>query len=170
MKTKYALGLAMSLAALLPLHGDETPTPSAPAIVRDSSCYIDLGLGPFPLPLPVFGLGHREQWQHHGMDVHLQVSTIVEVTSVKGSALYLHYFKPNLPSQFYMGAGAGIGGLFNKHRDFRLYGSPEFVLGKQYLNEAGDKRYFQTQMSFPTFSEHAPVYFPLIVFSYGIMF
>jgi hypothetical protein len=166
MKNICAWFLAASTTIVSLQAAEEAPKP-----IYDHSGYIDIGLGPFPIPIPVFGLGQRIQWNHHGMDLHMLVSTIVAVTEVKGTAMYLHYFKPSLASQFYAGGGLGAGGLFNNHHSrAKFLLSPEIVLGKQYINEAGDKRFFQTEISWPTLGNHKPFYFPLVVFSYGFMF
>jgi hypothetical protein len=162
---------AWFLAAATTMTSLQAAEQEAPKPVYDHSGYFDVGLGPFPIPLPVFGIGQRMQWDHHGMDLHLLVSTIVAITEVKGTAMYLYYFKPSLASQFYVGGGLGAGGLFpNNHSHAKFLFSPEVVLGKQYTNEAGDKRFFQTEISWPTLGSHHPFYFPLVVFSYGIMF
>ncbi len=168
MKTKWTASLLIALIApLLHLQANDAKTATE---IHDRSGYVDLGLGPFPLPLPVFGVGYREQWNHHGLDTHLQLATVVHATVLKGSMHYLYYLKPNLASQTYVGGGASVGGLFVKHHDKALF-SPEFVVGKQYINEAGDKRFFQAQTSWPTFASNKnPVYFPMVVLSYGFMF
>ena len=38
------------------------------APVEASFGYISLGLGPFPIPMPLFGIGGRYQKGHHGFD------------------------------------------------------------------------------------------------------
>lgn len=169
MKTGWITSLLITLTApFLVLNADE---PKKPTPIHDRSGYVDLGLGPFPLPLPVFGVGYREQWNHHGLDNHLQVATIVQATVLKGSTHYLYYFKPNLASQFYVGGGASVGGLFVKHGRDKFIVSPDLVVGKQYTNEAGEKRFFQAQTSWPTFTQTGKsMYFPMVVLSYGFMF
>ena len=162
------------------LFASETPTPEVPPKVESSMGYFEIGLGPFPLPLPAFGLGYRMQNGHHGLDLPLQVSTIVSITQIKGSILYEYYFKPNLKSEFYVGGGLGTSGLFtHKFHKAQLLLSPEFVVGKQYINEAGDTRFMQAQISWPTFAVYTsshhkkvshPFWMPLVVFSYGMGF
>jgi hypothetical protein len=139
-----------------------------------SSVYGELGLGPFPLPLPVFGVGYREQMGHHGWDLSLKASTVVCATHLKGSLIHHYYFNPDLRSQFYMGAGASAGVLFAHHT--RPLISPEFVFGKQYLTKSGGLRFFQAQCSFPTLvfnkkhHDSEVFWMPLVVLSYGVMF
>ncbi len=143
---------------------------------ENSFGYVDIGLGPFPFPVPSFGLGYRTQNNHHGKDLSLQVSTVIAVTQVKASALYHYYFKPNLYSQFYVGAGASASGIFASHRDINshFFISPEFAFGKEYKNETCDTRFFEAAISFPTFGMHDfprhTLYAPLVVLKYGIAF
>jgi hypothetical protein len=169
MKTGWMTSFLLTLTApFLALTADEQKQPNA---IHDRSGYVDLGLGPLPALLPVFGVGYREQWGHHGLDNHLQVATVVQATALKGSSHYLYYFKPNLASQFYVGGGASVGGVFIKHGRDKFIVSPDLVVGKQYKNEAGDKRFFQAQTSWPTFTQTGKVtYFPIVVLSYGFMF
>lgn len=149
----------------------DPPTP----ITRNTIGYVSLGLGPCPAPIPNFSVGFRKQKDRHGMDLSLSAASIIQITEVKASALYLHYFKPHLPSQFYIGCGAGVGGLFFKEKDtfFKSpcpFISPEFAFGKQYLTDTNALRFFQMQLSFPTFGSHYTLYFPLVILSYGIAF
>jgi hypothetical protein len=157
------------------------PCTYQPCEVRQQFGYGSLGLGPFPIPIPVFGVGYRTQSGHHGGDFSLQASTIVVTTQVKASLLYHYYFKPDYCSQFYLGGGVGPSIMFGSG-DHAVLLSPELVFGKQYRNESDDLRFFQAQVSFPTFAlshdhhhhhrnHHCHILkFPLVVLSYGIAF
>lgn len=151
--------------------------------IQSSLSYFDIGVGPLPIPIPNFGVGHRIQDNHHGADFSLKAATIVYVTQVKVNGLYHYYFTPNLQSQFYVGAGLGMSALLGHHDSFkrpRFCLSPEFAFGKQYINEANDVRFVQVEISWPTFSKkkssdgafksHSTLYMPLVVVSYGICF
>lgn len=137
--------------------------------------YMSVGVGPLPVLLPAFAGGYRTQSGHHGADLSLQVSTVVAFTQVKANLLYHYYFKPNTTSEFYVGAGVGPSYLFGRTKEHLLI-SPEVVFGKQYQTDTKDPRFFQIQLSFPTFAfrAHDPqchiFYFPLVIFSYGIGF
>lgn len=168
-KRKTLAALAAFSIATASSFANETCDCCCAEPIRDRFNYVDIGVGPLPIPFPYFGIGNRAQNDCHGRDFSLQVATIGVFTQVKASALYLHYFHPNLYSQFYAGGGIGISGLFS-HRKAEIAGSPEFVFGKQYINCQGDTRFFQMQTSFPTFTHHRPFYMPLVVFSYGIGF
>jgi hypothetical protein len=162
------------LLATATLCASETEQPAEP--VRHSMGYVDLGVGPLPIPLPSFGLGYRLQRGHHGFDASERVTTVVHFTEWKTSLLYHHYFHPNLKSQFYAGGGVGLSALSGRsfnHQSLRGTISPEFVFGKQYQNELGYNRFFQAQISWPTFRfghMNKPFYMPLVVLSYGIGF
>ncbi len=166
------------LSAMTTAFANEEPAASANETTRveQSFGYVGLGLGPFPIPLPAFSAGFRSQAGHHGFDVNLQAQTIIEATQLKMNGLYLHFFKPNVASEFYAGGGLGVSTVFGHHHDHAFLISPELVFGKQYRNESDDTRFFQAQMSFPTlpvdsdFHAHRVFWFPLVVLSYGIGF
>ena len=152
-------------------QGSLCASPPFPAF---SSTYGEVGLGPFPIPLPVFGVGYRTQAGHHGWDLSLKGATIVHATTIKGSLVRNYYFRPNLRSQFYAGGGIGLGVHFGCH-PLPLV-TPEFVFGKQYLTDTGGLRFLQMQASFPMIALDAKekkstvIYFPLVVLSYGVFF
>ena len=150
--------------------------------IRKAFNYFEVGLGPFPAPIPSFAVGHRDQWGHHGQDLSLYASTIVMLTQVKLNALYHYYFKPCIRSQFYIGGGVGISTLIanNSHiKNSLVCLSPEFVIGREFLNQTNDRRFFQMQVSFPTYEvgrlktlgmHNHVLYYPIVIFSYGIGF
>ncbi|MBS0614966.1 MAG: hypothetical protein JSR58_00250 [Verrucomicrobia bacterium] len=160
------LGLATLLMAGA-LLGEEATAP-----VTSSKGYLDIGLGPCPVPLPNFGIGYRGQQNHNGFDFSLNAATVVHATQIKGAALYQYFFKPNLKSQFYVGGGPALSYAFTSKGHVWLL-APEVVFGKQYQNEAGDTRFMQVSVEWPTFAlerHHTIVKFPLVYFTYGIMF
>lgn len=148
------------------------------APVKASFGYVSLGLGPFPLPLPLLGVGGRYQNGHHGFDGSIQfISFGSGFTLVKENFDYIHYFKPNLASQFYVGGGVAFTEVWCRGHMQALL-SPQVILGQQYTNKAGDVRYFQAQID-PVFLDLNYVYkkgrtrvgtFPVVVLSYGICF
>jgi hypothetical protein len=172
MKTK----LLIALSSLSSLFASEPVVQNIPP-VEDHFTYFSIGVGPLPVLLPVFGLGYRSQWDHHGLDVSASASTIVFATQVKLSALYNYYFKPCLSSQMYVGGGVGPSVVFMQHEDPVYTISPEFVIGKEYRNESNDVRFLQAQISFPTVSSRSDwdlrrhradvLYFPMVTLSYG---
>jgi hypothetical protein len=178
--------MTLGVLAIACTYADEIPTTEnnqpeakvAPSTVEASHGYLSLGLGPFPIPMPIFGIGGRFQKGHHGFDVSVQATTVISLTVVKENFLYLHYFKPNLASQFYVGGGFGITEIFQKfkssHQRTPILASPQFIFGKEYTNDSGDRRFFQAQVDFPFVNLNSKhdriVKFPAVVVSYGICF
>lgn len=110
---------------------------------------------------------------HHGADVSLQATSLGCWTLVKTNALYLHYFKPSYTSEFYAGGGVTGGRVIGDFGGW--FTGPEFIFGKQYLNESQDLRFFQAQVTFPTITwmDHHRIEvtaFPMVVLSYGLGF
>jgi hypothetical protein len=134
--------------------------------------YVSIGLGPAPVPLPIFGVGYRAQWDHYGVNGSVNVSTLYWVTGVKGSLLFNYYKKPNLDSQFYFGIGPAVGLGIEKRVGVAF--ASEFAFGKQYINEAGDLRFCELTIDFPCAvdSKHGVKVFPIpiVIFNYGIGF
>lgn len=148
------------------------------APVKASYGYVSLGLGPFPIPFPLIGVGGRYQNGHHGFDGSVQfISFGRDFTIAKENLNYLYYVKPNLASQFYFGGGIGITEVWSwRHMQALL--SPQVIVGKQYTTKDGGVRYFQAQID-PVFLNLNKVYkkgrfsvgaYPAVVLSYGICF
>ncbi len=186
MKKLMALGLLASSFAFADEGSEIVSIMKAPVVadeveaapVEASYGYISLGLGPFPLPLPLFGVGGRYQKGHHGFDGSVQfISFGSGFTLLKENLDYVHYFKPNLASQFYIGGGLAVTEVLS-HGYMQALLSPQVILGQQYTNKAGDVRFFQAQID-PVFLDLNHVYkkgrtrvgtFPVVVLSYGICF
>lgn len=166
---KLVLFLISFVALGVGAHAEELPKP---AEIRSSYGYMGLGLGPAPLPLPIFSGGWRMQQGHHGLDLSLDLTTVVTATAIQENVVYLHYFKPNLNSQFYLGWGIGVAELFGD-TEIHVCVAPEFLLGKQYINEAGDTRFCQAKVEWPVIPVSEPnqvVKYPIVTFSYGFCF
>lgn len=184
MKSKICFMLLLAVSSVI--AQENVAQPETPHKVKQEYGYLSFGLGPFPILLPAFAGGYRAQSNHHGVDLSLQVQTVEFVTQLKANLLYLHYFKPDLCSEFYVGGGLGPSVLFGDdycsdggyylHINTHVLLSPEFVFGKQYRNERNDLRFFQMQISFPTIgfmnrhSHDDLCKFPLVILSYGIGF
>lgn len=172
MKIKSFFFCVLSLFGVLTAEEPTTPV-SEP--VRNSFGHFDIGVGPLPILLPTFTVGHRNQWGHHGFDISLTAETVVLITQVKVSQTYLYYFTPNLKSQLYFGAGIGTSALISNHGETVGLISPQFLIGKEYVNEAGGRRFFQAEIAFPSVGFDGNGYagmgwLPLVVLSYGIGF
>ena len=195
MKKLMALGILASSFAFASQPSEVTSMMHAPAVaeidceqqdvlqievapVKASYGYVSLGLGPFPIPMPLLGVGGRWQNGHNGFDASIQfISFGRGLTLAKENIDYLYYFKPNLASQFYVGGGLGFTEVWS-HRHMQAFLSPQLVFGKQYTNEAGGVRYFQAQID-PVFLDLNHLHkkhhnrfgtFPAVVISYGVCF
>jgi hypothetical protein len=130
--------------------------------------------------VPVFGIGHREHWNHHGFDLSLQAATLVRVTALRANLFYSYLFNPNPKGQTYLNLGAALGSVF--HRGFEgLTASPEVAVGRSWSNLSNEKRFCQAEIAFPNFSwkyKHAEkkfdrdhlLYLPVVSVSYGFLF
>ncbi len=183
MKTvKILLSLVCCFGVVLASDDQDMPEEESAARIRNTYIHIDLGSGPYPLPIPSLALGVRNQWGHNGLDVSLYASTVVYITQAKVTPSYLFYFFPGLESQFYVGGGLGVSALFQsrKHYDQAVMClSPEIIIGREYKTDLGLRKFFQAQISFPTYvfgrlktlsMKHHVVQFPLVVLTYGIGF
>jgi hypothetical protein len=146
--------------------------------VEDFYGYSTFNLGPAPIPLPGFGIGLRSQNHKLGYDAHLQLTTVGYLSQLKWQNSALFYITPNLKSQFYTGVGGSLSAFFSSKKVSEGYLglSPEFTFGKSYLNEADKRRFMELQVSWPTTifgkKQHDTevLYFPGVVFTYGIGF
>ncbi len=174
--------LLFGLLSSFALRAEETPTTPAPekTCVRQSDFYASIGVGPLPVLLPVFGIGYRENWNHHGFDTSLQVATIVKVTALRMNLLYSYIVHPDPKGQTYVNLGAAVGSVF--HSGFAgMFTSPELIVGREWMNKSHEKRFCQAEISFPNFSweykHHEKefdrkdiLYFPVVTVSYGFLF
>ncbi len=182
MKKLIAIGLLTTTLAFADAGAStEAETTKQAAVteteaVKASHAYLSLGLGPFPIPLPLFAVGGRFQNGHHGADISLQgISFGSNLTILKENIDYVHYFKPRIASQFYMGIGASVTEVIS-HKKCNTLLSPQVLIGKQYTNDDGDVRFFQAQVE-PVFLKLNNVHknrswgtFPAVIISYGICF
>ncbi len=171
---RYAYGVISCLAlSLICTRASASESQMEEEHIQKDYGYVGMGVGPLPFPLPVFLAGYRGQKDHHGVDIFTTVSTIVKLTQLKMGTQYLHYFHPNLKEQLYAGGGVSLSALIHHKTDF--YASPEFVFGKQYVNEQNATHFLQAQISFSTLRisrnhNHRLFYMPLVIVSYGIGF
>lgn len=94
---------------------------------------------------PCVGVGFRAQSGHNGFDLSIQGRYVFDHLRVKGNSSYLYYFNPNLQDQIYCGIGAGI------DTDIEMKGAllltPELSIGKQFVTDAGRRRFWNVQLS-----------------------
>lgn len=145
----------------------------SPPTVRSHLFYADIGVW-LPVPVPSVGLGCRFQDGENGGDFSLHGGTIGTYSLAKGAILYLYYPCPSFYSQYYVGAGVGGGWLSYPilANDESFFVSPEFVFGKQFHIDNGKARFWQLQVSIPTYlfdkSHWSKV--PIVSFTYGFCF
>lgn len=151
--------------------------------VTQSMGYVSIGVGPLPIPLPVFAGGYRFQDNHWGADFPLQVISVGSyATHVQASAIAHYYPKPNAASQMYVGAGIAPGVAFStdggsiaRHSNIAGTIAPQLVLGHQYQTDGGQKRFLEAKINVPTVSitdtKHTEVLgAPLMTVNYGFGF
>lgn len=167
-----ALGLFLLLSAVGAQAGEECECHCGEVV--DHFAYGALGVGPLPLPIPVFGLGYRAQSGHMGVDTGIQVSTLGYVTQLKTRLLWQYYPRPHFVSQFYTGVGMSPSAIFCRGKVVGTF-APQAVFGTQYYNADGMRRFFEVQVEYPTLavdhhSRSSLVRFPLVTLMYGIGF
>lgn len=179
-----AIGCFFLLLVLLP--GKACPiNNSSDSCIHSSFVYMDVGVTLPVVPVPSIGLGYRFQEGHTGGDFSLHSASVGALSQVKGAVLYHYYFNPNNDSQFYLGSGLGISWvsyhIFGANTDFCL--SPELACGKQFKTDSGTTRFWQFQISVPTYSlQHSDFFtggklcqgrwflLPIVAFYYGFCF
>ena len=167
-------GITLAIGLFLTLTGSAFAAEEQP-LVSNQYGYLDLGLGPAPLPIPQFGCGYRFQKGSNGFDANLMVTTVVEATALKLGLHYLHYMHPDITKQFYVGVGPAIIEGFSRRNHSGLFVAPEFIFGKQYTSDTGSQRHFQANLIWPAISvdhwnyrhRHDTLWYPLLSFSYG---
>ena len=146
--------------------------------------YFDLGAGPLPILFPIFGFGHRDQIDHHGFNFGARGTTVIEYTAVKLNLDYLYYFVPNFERQNYIGIGLSPAIIWESryysHSKITPFISPNLLLGKEYVSDAGGRRFFEADINWPmVFFKHVGshkhtkpglVWFPSVILSYGWAF
>lgn len=147
---------------------------AAETTIHSSYTYASIGIGPLPIPLFTFGLGHRSIiGGNKAIDFGLNLATLIQINSIRGYFNVLKYVKQTPTSQGYIGLGASLGGIFGLARfsDY-AYVAPNIIFGKEFLNSDGGKRFFQVEVMYPLISIRnlRAVNFPLFTLKYGIAF
>lgn len=136
--------------------------------------YGSIGLGPLPIPAPTFGLGRRIMTgDRFAVDVGAEVATLVRINAVKGYVNGLMYFNQKPRSQYYMGLGGSVGGIFGPSK-FCLegYAAPNLIFGKEFCTCKGSKQFFQVEVKYPIYLMGAGTFinWGLINLKYGFAF
>ena len=137
---KMILGLLMTATATA--FCNEEPVTQVPVTgVNNSYNYWGIGVG-----IPTFvsaKFGHREQRHHHGVEYGVGVTPLVYVTEAHAFGSLLFYPSLNLNAQTYLGLGLRAGGFLELNRKKFGYVAPGFMVGREYLNREGTRRFIQ---------------------------
>lgn len=143
--------------------------------ISDDTFYVDVGS--FLLPVPIIGFGWRAQSGHVGLDLSFNTMFLIMPVAFQEKAMFLHFPKPNLASQWYWGLGAAATQSASWMRDIRTaYGNllfgPSFTFGKSYLTGEEKKRFFQANVDvfFSNRDKFRTVPYPAITLNYGFGF
>lgn len=144
------------------------------ATIHSSYTYSTIGIGPLPIPAFTIGVGNRSIiGDNKAIDFGLSLATLIQINAIRGYVNILRYSKQTQKSQFYIGLGGSVGGIFgfSRHVDCG-YVAPNFIVGKEFLNSDGAKRFFQVEVMYPLISitHHGVVNFPLFTLKYGFSF
>lgn len=125
--------------------------------IHSSYSYLDLGVGPIPLPALTVGAGRRTViGEKTALDLGVECNIFFFINSLKGYANHLWYFNQKPYSQFYIGLGGTLGGvmyLFGYYGcGLQGYAAPNVILGKEFLNCKGKKRFFQIETMYPIYT------------------
>ena len=158
---------AMLLAGTTLLSAEETKNIKE---VKQSYGYYGFS-GGFP-NIFTFGLGHRIQSGHHGLDAGIGITPLLVAVEGHGYLNYLYFPKPNLNSQIYMGLGSQIGygtfvGEWQKGIGFI---KPQLVFGKEYTLKKNEKRFIQAELGGAYFSTKGTAVVPSLMITYGVKF
>lgn len=141
----------------------------------DSYGYFTIGTGPILL-IPNLGVGYRQRNLHHGFDVSLSASTIIEAHIVQGSLLYHFYSNPYREDPWYVGAGVTTSLFLTNHSDSAGGISPDFVIGKELKREGDNKHFVEVHVQAPLWASSlkdnkmTQINFPLMFIKYGVAF
>jgi hypothetical protein len=175
MNRMMIFGMFASTFLLGSLSADEAQPPAATETVTASPSCVNLGLGPFPIAGPVFGTVGKLQKGYQWMDVPAKITTTgSSFDAARESVSYVLIPLSKISSKFYVGNDLGIAEIFIRHHVNRLLSS-HAINGKKYVNELGDRRFFEGQNDWPllkvTYYMGDEVnYPPIVVISYNFCF
>lgn len=141
----------------------------------DSYRYFTLGVGP-GLVVPNLGVGYRQHNLHHGFDVSLSASTIIQAHIVQSSLLYHFYSNPYREDPWYVGAGVETSLLLGNHSEVAGVISPDFVVGKELLRKENNKHFLEAHIQAPLWAtllkknKMTQINFPSVYVKYGMSF
>jgi len=143
--------------------------------IHSSYFYSGIGLGPLPVPALTLGLEKRTVLgEKEDLDTGITLATLLRWNLIRANLNGLLYFRQNPCSQYYLGLGAtgGIPFGFDDIQEIGPFVSPSFLIGKEFINSEGNKRFFQAEVLYPPYltSQGDFVHFPFITLKYGFAF
>jgi hypothetical protein len=129
----------------------EPPRDECPDL-SSSFTYFSIGAGPMPAQAVNLGLGRRFVCDPMAIDVGVSASSFGIVNSLQAHLHALKYFHQQPTSQWYAGIGGSIDspfGIWDYSKAF--VAAPNLILGREYLNSKGGRRFFQVESMYPLF-------------------
>ncbi|NGX47724.1 MAG: hypothetical protein K1000chlam3_01106 [Chlamydiae bacterium] len=144
--------------------------------IQSSYTYGGLGLGPLPIPALTLSLGRRMVvGDRVAIDAGVTLATLIRWNIIRGYVNGLCYINQKPCSQYYVGLGGSVGVPFG-FDDIHEVGPfvvPNFLIGKEFYNSDGNKRFFQAEILYPAYaiSEKELIdCIPFITLKYGFAF
>lgn len=142
--------------------------------VHSSYGYFSAGLGPLPIPGLNIGVGKRViAGESTAVDLGIEGSTFIIVSTVKGYANHLWYFNQRPCSQWYFGLGGSLGGIFPIEYCDQIcegFAAPNFIFGREFLTRTGSKSFVQVETMYPVFLFHDILNYPAVTIKCGFAF
>lgn len=144
--------------------------------LRSSYKYYGAGLGPLPVPALTQSIGVRKMLNegNFAIDSGFTLATLVRFNAIRGYLNGLLYAKPEPSSQYYIGLGGSFGAFIGIDRFIDgVFLAPNLLAGKEFINNEGEKRFFQVEALYPV---HEMIYkstftfMPLLTLKYGMAF
>ncbi|MGD2170293.1 MAG: hypothetical protein PVI40_08650 [Chlamydiota bacterium] len=157
------------------IFSNEIKAEDKQADIQSSYSYFGLGIGPLPVPAFTINVGNRfALGNNFAIDTGVTLATLIRYNALRGYIDGLCYINQQPSSQYYVGIGGSIGGVFgfNSFCD-EGFVAPNFLVGKEFFNSTGEKRFFQVEALYPQylFNEKKLMdYLPLLTLKYGMSF
>lgn len=164
---KYLIILILTLAVFSQTYAEEATS------FHSSFNYKAIGIGPLPAPVLILGVGHRVALgEKGGLDIGVSGATLFAINTVRLPGDLLGYFGKQSNSQYFAGIRGTGGTIFGTITyDTIWYAAPNAVVGKEFINSEGHKRFFQVEGIYPVFSNNfTEATIPFFTLKYGFCF
>ena len=134
-----------------------------PVNIKESHSYTTFGIYA-PIPIPSVGVGIRNIEMDQGLDLSIDVGTILVGTFGNARCKYIKYYNNNYISTGVKGTMAIIKG--RRHYESGYGVAPEITFGKD-----NKSTFHQINLSIPTYIiDEGLSYIPVISYQYGLKF